>query len=108
MITKEQILIFKKSADNLYRLRDYTSATILYFKTWFAIQDYILLNKVGQTPKDHSERFKLLKVNFPKIYINLDIEFSTYRDTYSKVIDKTDCERIKRIVEHEIINHSIN
>ncbi len=107
MITKEQILIFKKSADSLYQSGDYTSATILYFKTWFAVQDYILLEKVGQSPKDHTERFKLLKDNFYKTYINLDKEFTTYRDTYSKIINKTNCDRIKKLIENEIINNSI-
>jgi hypothetical protein len=81
MLTKQQIQQFKKSADALYDLKDYTSATILYFKTWFAIQDYILLDKIGQSPKDHTERFRLLEKNFPDAYRELDKEFSTYRDT---------------------------
>lgn len=108
MITKEQILVFKKSADSLHRSADYTSATILYFKTWFAIQDYILLDKEGQSPKDHNERFKMLKEKFPNTYILLDKEFSTYRDTYSKIINKATCERIKKIVENEITKYAIN
>lgn len=107
MIKKEQIKVFKGSADTLYIKGDYTSATILYFKTWFAIQDYILLEKEGQSPKDHNERFKMLKENFYKIYIQLDKEFSTYRDTYSKIISKSTCDRIKKIVEDEITNNSI-
>ncbi len=106
-MTKEQILQFKSSADMLYNVKDYTSATILYFKTWFAIQDYILLNKVGQSPKDHTERFRLLEKKFPKTYLSLDKEFSTYRDTYTKITDKETCDRIKRLVEDELRNYSI-
>lgn len=102
MITKEQILIFKKSADTLHNIKDYTSAIILYFKTWFAIQDFILLEKIGQSPKDHNERFRLLEKYFPKAYYELDKEFFTYRDTYSKIMNYEDCERIKKIVENEI------
>jgi len=108
MEDKQLILRFKKSADILYLQQDYTSATILYFKTWFAIQDHVLLEKIGQSPKDHTERFRLLERKFPKIYAELDKEFSTYRDTYSKVIDKTTCERIKKIVENELKNYSIS
>src|SRR3989338_4934343 len=107
MITKEQILVFKKSADSLYKSGDYTSATILYFKTWFALQDYILLEKIGQTPKDHTERFRLLESNFPQTYVLLDKEFTTYRDTYSKIVNKVTCDRIKTIVENEIRNYKI-
>ncbi|MBI4155536.1 hypothetical protein HY498_05640 [Candidatus Woesearchaeota archaeon] len=107
MITKEQLLKFKKSADKVFGDGDYTSATILYFKTWFAVQDFILLNEIGQSPKDHSERFRLLKKEFPDTYKELDKEFSTYRDTYSKILDKETCKRIKEIVENEIIKRSI-
>ena len=107
MITKEQILIFKKSADTLYAAKDYTSASILYFKTWFAVQDFILIEKTGRSPKDHTERFRMLEKEFPGSYNQLDKEFSTYRDTYSKIVDKSDCDRIKEIVENEIKTNSI-
>tara|TARA_Y100000310_G_C20499258_1_gene723110 strand:+ start:282 stop:563 length:282 start_codon:yes stop_codon:yes gene_type:complete len=48
MIAKGQILVFRKSADTLYLAADYTLATILYFKTLFAIPDFLLLDKVGE------------------------------------------------------------
>ncbi len=87
MINKVQALIFKRSADTLYASGDYTSATILYFKTLFAIQDFLLLEESGESPKDHSARFRSLEKYFPDLFRELDIEFSTYRDTYSKLID---------------------
>ncbi len=108
MITKAQILVFKKSADTLYTSQDYTSATILYFKTRFAIQDYILLEKIGESPKDHASRFRLLEKNFPEYYHELDLEFGTYRDTYSKIIDKETCERIRKIVLQNVTKHKVN
>lgn len=107
MIAKSQILMFKSSADSLYKAKDFTSATILYFKTWFALQDYILLEKIGQSPKDHAERFRFLEKYFPETHLKLDKEFSTYRDTYSKIIEKLVCDRIKKIVENEIRTYSV-
>lgn len=107
MITKEQILIFKNSADSLYITKDYTSSTILYFKTLFAIQDFLLIEKTGESPKDHTERFKKLKASFPDLFIQLDKEFTTYRDTYSKLIDKETCFRIRKLVEDDITKHKI-
>jgi hypothetical protein len=107
MVTKDQIIKFKSSADMLYNSKDYTSATILYFKTWFALQDYILLEKVGQSPKDHGERFRLLEKNFPESYLELDKEFSTYRDTYSKILGLDVCTRIKRKIENELKHYQI-
>lgn len=107
MITKPQILIFKASADTLYGSKDYTSATILYFKTLFAIQDFLLLEKIGESPKDHTTRLRSLEKNFPEMFKELDVEFSTYRDTYSKIIDKETCNRIKKIVENDIKKYQI-
>ena len=107
MLTKRQIIIFKTSADTLCAARDYTSATILYFKTLFAIQDFLLLEKTGESPKDHTERFRKLEKHFPELFTELDLEFSTYRDTYSKIIDKDTCTRIRRIIEDDIKKYSI-
>ena len=107
MITKQQISVFKVSADTLYISKDYTSATLLYFKTLFAIQDFLLLEKTGESPKDHATRFRFLEKNFPEMFTELDIEFSTYRDTYSKIIDKETCNRIKRLVENDIKKYKI-
>jgi len=107
MVTRQQIMMFKHSADQIYSLGDYTSATILYFKTWFALQDYALLEKTGSSPKDHSERFRMLQKEFPDMYQEVDKEFSMYRDTYSKVIPKQECDRIKRIIEHALQSHHI-
>lgn len=101
-------MVFKKSADTLFELKDYTSATILYFKTWFAIQDKILLEKIGKAPKDHAERFRLLESNFKRTYILLDKEFGTYRDTYSRLIDDETAKRLKSLVENELNNYEIS
>ncbi len=107
MITKKQIMIFKVSADSLYETKDYTSSTILYFKTLFAIQDFLLIEKTGESPKDHTERFKKLKISFPDLFVELDKEFTTYRDTYSKILDRKTCLRIKRLVENDIEKYRI-
>ncbi len=68
MLTKKQIMLFKESADHLYNLKDYTCATILYFKTLFAIQDFLLLEKIGESPKDHNSRFRKLEQYFPDLF----------------------------------------
>lgn len=107
MITIQQILVFKTSADMLYLAKDYTSATILYFKVLFAIQDWLLFGKIGESPKDHTERFRQLEKNFPQLFKELDFEFSTYRDTYSKIMDKETCDRIKKTVENDLAKFKI-
>ncbi len=107
MMTKAQILVFKHSADTLYSKLDFTSAIILYFKTLFALQDSLLLEKIGESPKDHSERFRKLEKYFPDLFHELDMEFPTYRDTYSKIIDKETCDRIKRLIENDLKRYNL-
>ena len=108
MITKAQIVVFKRSADTLYEAGDFTSATILYFKTLFAIHDFLLLAKIGESPKDHTTRFRMLEKSFPTLFQELDMEFGTYRDTYSKIIDKQTCVRIREIVTKNVIQYQLN
>lgn len=101
------IKTFLNSAELVYNSGDYTSATILYFKCFFAIADYILLTKTGRTPKDHTERFNLLMENIPKLYIVLDKQFPTYRNTYSLSVDKEKCEEIRKDVNQIIKEYKI-
>ena len=108
MVTSQQALLFKQSADTVFETGDYTSATVLYFKTWFAIHDVILLQKIGYAPKDHTERFRLLEKEFPESYSLLNEEFNTYRSTYSRIIPKETCIRIKKLVEHELKHYHLS
>ena len=95
------------SADMVFDNDDYTSATILYFKALFAALDMIILKKLGITPKDHTERFRMLEKNMPEIYVLLDKYFRIYRDTYSVSIDKNTCTKIKDEVKRIIKEQGI-
>ena len=53
-----------------------------FFKALFAADDFDL-SKLGEKPKDHTERFNLLKLKSPKLYSLTDRLFSTYRRTYT-------------------------
>tara|TARA_Y100000310_G_scaffold315063_1_gene365196 strand:+ start:1327 stop:1647 length:321 start_codon:yes stop_codon:yes gene_type:complete len=87
------------SAELVLKNQDYTSATILLFKTIFVALDHIIEKKVGRTPKDHTERFRILQKEFPEYYVKLDTSFSIYRDTYTKTISKEICEDVKNEAE---------
>ena len=84
-----------ESARLVYKAKDYTSATILYFKAAFVVLDLILLKARGKTPKDHTERFRMLQSSFPDLYLFLDKYFKIYRDTYSLSIDKETCDKVR-------------
>ena len=92
------IRTFLRSAELVYQNNDYTSATMLYFKTLFVTLDLIIFKKLEITPKDHTERFRILQKEFPKEYDLLDRYFSIYRSTYSTTINKEICEEIRDYV----------
>jgi len=104
----KNIKSFKNSAEMVHRTGDYTSSTILYFKCLFVALDFIILQKIGKTPKDHTERFSILKENFPELYSLLDKSYPIYRQTYSLTINKSTCEEIRQNVERIIKEYKIN
>jgi|SRR3989344_5292828 len=108
---EEELLInvktFWKSAELVYLTKDYTSAAILYFKCLFVLLDYILFKSIRKTPKDHSERFRLLEINFPELYRTTDKYFQVYRDTYSLKIEKEKCDEVRKNVSRIIKEQNI-
>ena len=94
-ILLQNIKTFLSSAELVYQSKDYTSATILYFKAFFCLLDYLLYKKLGRTPKDHTERFRLLELHYPSYYVILDKYFRVYRDTYSLTIEKEKCDEVR-------------
>jgi len=78
-------------------------ATTAYFKAMTQVCDLLLLGKIGKTSENHTERFRLLESNFPKVYFKVSSAFKVYRDTYSKPINKSMCEKIKNDVKEIII-----
>lgn len=103
----ENIKKVLSSADLIYSKGDFTSATILYFKAAFNILDLILLNFSGKSPKDHTERFRMLEDSHPDLYQFLDKYFKIYRDTYTTSIDKETCKMVKENVGKIIERYKI-
>ncbi len=96
---RENINTFLKSANLVYDTKDYTSATILYFKAMFSVLDYFILSRVGKAPKDHEERFRILQSDFPDMYKVLDNLFPIYRESYRASISYEKCKEVKKNVE---------
>ena len=95
---KNNINTFFTSAELVFNNKDYTSATILYLKTLFVALDLKIFRKNKSTPKDHTERFKILKKYFPEEYKLLDKYFPIYQSTYSTTVDKEIYEELRKYV----------
>lgn len=77
------------------------------FKALFAVDDVALLEKINNKPKDHSERFKMLKENIPELYDITDRLFSIYRRTYTQDLEKEEVTLVKKRVMEAFKNAKI-
>ncbi len=77
-----------------------------YFKALTALND-LVLSKIGLIPKDHNERFFLLKQHNHKLYEITDKLFTVYRRTYVQNIDNVDLNILRKNVEIVFKNEGI-
>lgn len=66
-----------------------------YFKAISQLCDLMILKKTGFLPRNHTERFRILKEQNPETYNIVDLTFKVYRDTYSRTLTKETCVKIK-------------
>ena len=78
-----------------YEKKSANSAVILYFKSLVALVDLYLLQKTQNTPSSHTQRFKITKEIYPKIYDILDKNFPFYQDSYTQKMSLELAEVIK-------------
>ncbi len=74
---------FLESAEDDLRKKRFNSAIISFFKAIVVICDFQLYEKRRILPKNHNERFVLLKTYFPDAYPLVDFIFKTYTDAYN-------------------------
>lgn len=99
-ITKEQILIktakeYFHSAEDEFKKERYNSAVVLYFKSLVSLADLFILQKTGDTPSSHTERFRISQEKFPEVYNLLDKDFPFYQSSYIQIMSKELAEVIK-------------
>jgi len=83
-----------------------SEAAANYFKALSAVNDQIL-DSIGLKAKDHSERFSMLKQNFPYFYELTDRLFSVYRRTYTGEIKEEEVILLRKNIEEAFRNAKI-
>ena len=104
---------FVKKAQNFYvlgriaeKLGMNSESASNYFKSLSAVNDY-LLEKINLYASDHTERFKLLKENYPDIYKITDKLFAVYRRTYTNELSEEELKRMKKQIEEVFKNAGV-
>ena len=103
-MNKEETLIkagkeYFYSGNDEFNKERYNSAVVLYFKALISFSDLYVLQKTGDTPSSHSERFRISQVNFPDVYELLDKDFPFYQNSYIQIMTKELAEVIKNDTE---------
>lgn len=86
----------------------HSEAATNYFKALFALDDAILFELTQLKPKDHTERFEMLRKNAPFLYFITDRPFSSYRRTYTKELTKKELSLIKKRILEAFKNAKIS
>lgn len=87
------------SAEDEFSKKRYNSAVVLYFKSLVALVDLFILQKTGDTPSSHNERFRITQENFPEVYDLLDKDFPFYQNSYFQIMSKELAEVVKNDAE---------
>jgi len=90
---KEKILIrtakeYFDSGKEEFDKRRYNSAVVLFFKSLVSLINLYVLQKTGDTPSSHTDRFRIIQKNFQDVYDLLDKDFPFYQDSYVNLMTK--------------------
>jgi len=109
----EESKILRKKARNYFilakigeSLNMFSESASNYFKSLSAVNDFIL-SKINLKPKDHKERFFMLKENFSEFYKITSSLFNVYRRTYTSELNKEELLRLRKRVEEAFKNAEI-
>jgi hypothetical protein len=69
-----------------------------YFKALFAADDAKIFELVKDIPKDHTERFTILRGRIPVLYDITDRLFTLYRRTYTQDLEMSEVRLVKKRV----------
>jgi len=101
---KENAKEFWSEAQGSFDKGKWNAAATLFYKTLTCMADFMIYERSNELPKNHTERFKILELNFDYAYRICSNLFSTYIKTYDLKVTKPEAEKIKegvlQIVKH--------
>ncbi len=95
-ILEETAKEYFSSGCDEYAKERFNAAVVLFFKALVTYIDLLLLQKTGQTPSSHTERFRMTQKELPEVYNILDKDFPFYQSSYVQKLTKELAEVIKK------------
>lgn len=104
----ENIKEFVREAKGAKLNQAHNSSVTLFFKALAVICDLYILRKEGFIPKNHTERFEILRTKYKEIYQILNKDFPVYQQSYRLKLEKEYSEvledDVKRLIKITRIN----
>ncbi len=86
---------FIEFAEEALKKEKWNVSAVNFFRAIANLCDYKIYQEIRQIPKNHNERFELLKKYFYNEYSKVFSLFSIYRDSYNLRLTKEDALKIK-------------
>ena len=91
---------FEDSANEDLARKRFNVAISNFFKAIVIYCDCYIYGKKRYIPKNHSERFVMLKIMNKGVYSKISDLFSLYRDSYNLRMSKSDALKFKEMLEY--------
>ncbi len=90
---------FIASAEDNIKKERWNAAVADFFRAIANLCDYLIYKEIKIIPKNHAERFDLLKKYFINIFERVDKLFEKYRESYNLRMKEEDARMLKSYVE---------
>ena len=97
---------FLESGEENLKKERFNAAVSDYFKAIVILCDYLIYQEIRLVPKNHNERFSLLKKYFKEIYSRVSGFFELYTKSYNLRLGKEQAIKLKNYA-YELKNHAI-
>ena len=92
----DNIKEFLESGRENLEKRRYNAAVSDFFKAIVIVCDYLIYQEIKILPKNHNDRFNLLKKYFEDIYSEISSLFKIYTKSYNLRMGKKDVIKLQR------------
>jgi hypothetical protein len=86
---------FLESGEDNLRKKRFNASVSDFFKAIVILCDYLLYREIKALPKNHAERFSLLKIHFNSIYREISELFNIYTLSYNQKLNEKDVLKLR-------------
>lgn len=96
---------FLDSAKENMKKKRFNASVSDFFKAIVILCDYLIYRDIKALPKNHNERFSLLKTHFPDIYRKVSSLFGIYTDSYNLRLGEKEAKKLQEYAD-ELRKHA--